>query len=206
MDISRAGIAARLVKARELSKRENASEVARLLGIPEPTYLGHENGSRGLKIDAAQKYADFYRVNFEWLMTGRGHPQHQRSPKVQISHYVGAGAEVRVISDLQPGEGLAEVDAPPGEPDSVGAIIEGDSMFPMRAGWQIFYRKSDAEGVLEELIGKLCVVEIQDGDTLVKILRRGSRKGLWNLESWNAPLREDVKLSWAARVVDIRPT
>ena len=41
--------------------------------------------------------------------------------------------------------------------------------------------------------------------TRLKNLKRGSRKGLFRLESWNAPPREDIKLAWAARVIDIRP-
>jgi hypothetical protein len=33
--------------------------------------MGHENGSRGFKKEA-ERYAKFFRVSFEWLMTGRG--------------------------------------------------------------------------------------------------------------------------------------
>jgi hypothetical protein len=59
--------------------------------------------------------------------------------------------------------------------------------------------------VAEECLGKLCVVQVKDGPTLLKTLKRGSRRGLFRLESWNALPREDVKILWAARVIDIRP-
>lgn len=52
-------------------KYPKATEAARAMGVEEPTYLGHENGSRGFKGNAS-RYADFYRVNLEWLLTGRG--------------------------------------------------------------------------------------------------------------------------------------
>jgi phage repressor protein C with HTH and peptisase S24 domain len=41
------------------------------MGIEEPTYLGHENGSRGLS-RAAARYARFFRVSLDWLIDGRG--------------------------------------------------------------------------------------------------------------------------------------
>jgi len=75
---------------------------------------------------------------------------------------------------------------------------------PLQEGWLIFYGP-EHQGVAEECLGKLCVVQVKDGPTLLKTLKRGSRKGLFRLESWNAPPREDVRLAWAARVIDIRP-
>src|ERR1700722_10820524 len=76
--------------------------------------------------------------------------------------------------------------------------------YPLQEGWLIFYGP-EHQGVAEDCMGKLCVVQVKDGATLLKTVKRGSRKGLFRLESWNAPPREDVKLVWAARVIDIRP-
>lgn len=76
--------------------------------------------------------------------------------------------------------------------------------YPLQEGWLIFYGP-EHQGVSEDCLGKLCVVQVKDGPTLLKTLKRGSRKGLFRLESWNAPPREDVRLAWAARVIDIRP-
>jgi len=52
---------------------------------------------------------------------------------------------------------------------------------------------------------KLSVVQVKDGPILLKTLKRARRKGLFRLESWNAPPREDVAVQWAAKVLDIRP-
>jgi hypothetical protein len=84
------------------------------------------------------------------------------------------------------------------------AEIEGDSQYPLQPGWLIFYGPEN-QGVADKLAGKLCVVQVKDGPVLLKTLKRGSKKGLFRLESWNAPPREDVKLVWAAPVLDIRP-
>lgn len=46
-------------------------DAAEALGVVPATYYGHENGSRGLT-RAARRYADFFGVNLEWLLHGRG--------------------------------------------------------------------------------------------------------------------------------------
>jgi hypothetical protein len=136
-------------------------------------------------------------VSTDWLATGKG----ARGPKGEalLVGKVGAGSE---ITRFEEGTVLAGIEAPAGAPNV--AEISGDSQYPLQEGWLIFYGP-EHQGVAEELIGKLCVVEVKDGPTLLKTLKRGSRKGLFRLESWNAPPREDVKLSWAARVVYIKP-
>src|SRR5262245_22181911 len=61
----------RLRRAREQAGFARASDAARAMGIEEPTYLGHENGSRGLS-RAAARYARFFGVSLDWLIDGRG--------------------------------------------------------------------------------------------------------------------------------------
>lgn len=64
----------RLQIARRLAEYEEATEAAKAMGVPVATYLGHENGSRGFKRNA-ERYAQFFRVSYEWLMTGKGEPR-----------------------------------------------------------------------------------------------------------------------------------
>lgn len=61
----------RLQKARELAGYDTASYAAAALGTPPPTYMAHENGTRGFK-GQAERYARFFNVSLEWLLTGRG--------------------------------------------------------------------------------------------------------------------------------------
>jgi len=61
----------RLRFAREQAGYGSASDAARAMGVEEPTYLGHENGSRGLS-RAGPRYARFFRVSLDWLLAGRG--------------------------------------------------------------------------------------------------------------------------------------
>lgn len=194
----------RLIEARKAAGYPSARAAAAAMGVSYYTYAQHENNTQGREVprDAAIRYARFFQVSLEWLLTGAGHPG--RGTKIAVVCYVGAGAEVHPINDYPRGQGLEKVDPPQGVTECVAAIIRGDSMHPLRDGWLIFWHR-DQDGVPEECIGKLCVVQIKDGPMLVKDLRRGSRKGRYNLESWNAAPREDVRLEWAAQVIDIRP-
>jgi phage repressor protein C with HTH and peptisase S24 domain len=140
-------------------------------------------------------------VSPDWLFDERG-PANVLKPQALLVGKVGAGAEIHRFEE---GVVLASIEAPPGLGDCNAAEVEGDSMYPqLEAGWTVFYGP-EHQGIPEECVGRLCVVQVKDGPILLKKLMRGSRKGLWRLESWNAPLRDDVKVDWAAKVLDIRP-
>lgn len=68
----------RLKAARVEAGYSKASEAARALGIKEPTYLGHENGSREFDYDAAEKYGRKFNVRATWLLRGE-EPKDRRS-------------------------------------------------------------------------------------------------------------------------------
>lgn len=194
-------VAERLKQARELAGFAGPREAADALGMNRFTYTQHENGTRGFRRDSTIKYSRRFKVSLEWLETGKGTPRGAAKSEIPVTSYVGAGAEITPFPDQG---ALDYIPAPPGFEDCEAAELRGDSMPPLQAGWRIVWRRGH-EGVTAELIGKLCIVQVQDGPTLVKILRKARKKGFWDLESWNAPRRENVSLVWAAKIVDIRP-
>jgi phage repressor protein C with HTH and peptisase S24 domain len=114
--------------------------------------------------------------------------------------YVGAGAQVFPIDDHELGAGLEEVDVPPLiSGDVVAVIVRGDSMYPRYFDGEYLFYSADQRPP-GELVGRECVVRLDDGSMLVKRLRKGSTKGRFNLESWNAPLIEDAAVVAAAEV------
>ena len=62
----------RLAAARKQAGFETAAEAAQALGVPYPTYAGHENGSSGFRAERGEQYARRFKVRFEWLMRGAG--------------------------------------------------------------------------------------------------------------------------------------
>lgn len=140
-------------------------------------------------------------VSLDWLAAGTGPGPQSRRREALLVGKVGAGAE---ITRFDEGVVLGGVEPPPGMGELNAAEISGDSMYPLQDGWIVFYGQ-EHHGIPEGCIGKMCIVQVKDGPILLKTLKRGTRKGLYRLESWNAPPREDVKLEWAAKVIDIRP-
>ena len=64
--------AERLRIARLRAGYETGKDAAEALGIPVSTYLGHENGSRGITARQAEVYARKYKVREGWLLYGTG--------------------------------------------------------------------------------------------------------------------------------------
>lgn len=193
----------RLVQARKKARYTDAKSAATAIGVNMHTYIQHENGTRGFA-RSAERYAKFFHVDVGWLLTGKGSSTAQ-GLQVPVVGYVGAGAEVYPFDDHAMGDGLEQVSVSNVPDDAVGLIVRGDSMYPFEDGWVIFYRR-DRDGVPSKCINQLCVIRVaNDGPTLVKKLRRGSKPKHYNLESWNGPLREDTELEWAAPVLSILP-
>ena len=64
----------RLKQARIRRGFESAADAARALQMSEPTVRAHENGTRKLRWDVAQRYARAYGVDATWLMDGDRKP------------------------------------------------------------------------------------------------------------------------------------
>jgi transcriptional regulator with XRE-family HTH domain len=189
-------IAKRLKWAREqkLGKDSVPSEVARDHRWTVSTYLGHENGDRNPSRASAKKYARTYGVRWEWLLEGEGQPSTKGIRRPTIAGRVGAGAEIIPVDDEH---GHDPVDLPP--PDVIPVVVQGDSMYPRYFnGETLFYLPE--QRAPDELIGRECVVKLEDGRMLVKIVRKGARRNRFNLESWNAPTLEDQAIEWASPV------
>lgn len=139
-------------------------------------------------------------------ITGLPIPDQSRSAAhIAVAGRVGAGARVPLVDAFEKGDGLFHVACPPQlSPRGVVAVeVEGDSMAPMyQPGHVLFFSRVNHEGVPEEDIGLPCVVEDEAGDAWVKLLKRGTAPGLWNLISMNPSAESawDQRIKWAARV------
>lgn len=195
----------RLKDAREKAGFEEATDAAGALGVKVPTYLGHENGSRGFKAKA-DIYARKYGVSVEWLLFGRGSrerkPQQQSAARtVPLVGYVGAGAEAHFAAA---GE-LGEVPAPTDATDTTVAVeIRGESLGAFFDRWICFY-DDVRRPVTADLIGRLCVVGLEDDRVLIKKIQRSRTKGLFHLLSQTEGPILDVAVEWAARVKNLVP-
>ena len=193
-------MAERLTVARKHAGFASAAEAAEALGVPYPTYAGHENGSSGFRSKSGEVYARRFRVSFDWLMNGKGPMQATGERQVRLKGFVGAGQEVYQFDE----DGAGWVDAPPGGAyDSEAVEVRGDSMLPLYKSGAVLYYSEQLPP--DRMLGEQCIVQLTDGRVLVKMLRRGSDKGLYTLLSLNAPDIEDVTVEWAAPIDWIKP-
>lgn len=73
----------RLTEARKRAGFTSALEAADAMGIKYPTYAGHENGTTGLRLEVAERYAKKFKVSLDWLATGRGAGPNGTDPNFQ---------------------------------------------------------------------------------------------------------------------------
>lgn len=199
----------RLQKARAEAGFEDATAAADALGVRPPTYYGHENGSRGLG-RAAARYAAFFHVSLEWLLTGKGAPRKAKSPgsgaqqaMVPLVGYVGAGATTHFFP--QDSGHLDEVPAFDGASDATVAVeIRGDSLGSFFDRWLVYY-DDVRRPVTSDLVNRLCVVGLNDGRILIKKIQRSKSRGLYHLISQTEDPIFDVEIDWAARVKSMVP-
>jgi len=187
--------AKRLTKARELRGFLDAAAACRYFGWVYDSYIQHERGERGIT-RAAGKYAKAYRVSEGWLLSGEGSPEQVEMETIPVIGYVGAGG----LWNSWEATKIGEI---PSTPDfgtnTVAVKIKGDSMGSHLNGWYAIY-DDVRDPPTPDLIGKTCVVWTEDNCVMVKILRKGSRPGLWTLYSGFGDPMEDVAIRAVAPI------
>ena len=186
----------RLKLARKTAGFSTATDAVSRFGWKKATYLAHENGSRGYPKARAEAYAKAFKISLAWLISGRGEMKDGKT--VPLMGIVGAGGNIMPASDNP--NGLEQVGAPPEMgPDTVAVQVRGDSMYPaFDDGDLIYYDRH--ETMPDSLPSKPCIAQLADGRCMLKLVRKGSRKGLYSLMSHNAPPIEDVRLVWVAKI------
>jgi hypothetical protein len=117
---------------------------------------------------------------------------------VPISSRIGAGARVYPIDGDHP---LGYVEVPKGVAATEAWQVDGDSMRPLYGPRDLLFPSSKRRDPAA-LVGRIVGAQIIGGLRTVKVLRRGTRKGRWTLESVNpehASL-EDQQLEWVALI------
>lgn len=174
-------------------------EAAELTGVSNGQLSRIERGESGFTSDSLRAIANGYRCRPSELL------EHSPAPPVRLVGYVGAGHEVVPFDDVPEGEGHELVERPPGETREVVAVrVVGDSMWPAYADGDVLYY-ADPNGLCESaVLHKACACRTAEGRTLIKLVERGSEKGLWTLASYNGPPIRDVALEWASPILWVR--
>lgn len=195
----------RLKAARLKAKIPSARQAAARFGWKYSTYASHENGQTPeIPLEDAKKYARAYKSTASWLMTGEGPPDAQNI--VKLMGRIGAGAEIEPEYDQIPEAGLEEIETHfPMPDDAVAFEVVGASMLPRYDPGTVIICTSTPRDVVG-LIGKEVAVRTADGKRYLKVLKHGSKKGRYNLESLNALPILDAKIEWVGQILCFFPT
>lgn len=195
----------RLAWARRKAGFSGSREAARTFGWNENTYKSHETGARAgtrpPEQEVVRRYARAFGVDFIWLLAGEG--SYKPRNVARIAGKIGAGAEIFTEFEQTPTEGFFEVEAPfPVPEDAIAFEVSGDSMLPRYDAGDIVICWREGAHV-DEMIGWEAAVRTQDGRRFLKRISRGSKRGLYDLESHNSPTIKDVKIDWAASIAAV---
>lgn len=184
----------RLQQARIAAGYDDAASAARAMGLRPETYQAHENGNRGLtRGGAGERYARFFRVSLEWLLTGRGAMKGRGSGQAPLFGTVGAGSSVEPIGETAWADAPDYIDLP--DPADIFILrVTGDSGYP---------RYEDGDLLLVDrqpvdpakMIGRYCVLDLADGRRVVKRLQKID--GIYMLVSEN----KETKIEKAPMII-----
>jgi SOS-response transcriptional repressor LexA len=200
------GRAHRLRQARIDRGYETAAAAADAHGWSRNTYASNENGNAPFSYRRAKEYALAFGVSAEWLYDAGGPAASGRETgEIPVVGRVGANPEGTVLFAL--GQDPAELaPVPPGGTDKARALkVVGHSMTGLADDGALIYFEDQRTAPTPDMLGQVVIVETDTDEVLVKRLLRGSRSGLYDLESIAGPMRRDARLRWAAHITAIIP-
>lgn len=209
----------RLRTARRNAGYPTARAAAAAHGWNPNTYASNENGHAPFSYSSAKAYARAFGVDPAWLYDGEGAPEADASPPapsspsppaaedrwVPVIGNVGADPEGTVLFALGQGAGDLVPIPPGGTEKAVALRIAGHSMRGLADDGGLIYFEDQRTPPTPDMLGQVVVVETDTDEVLVKRLLRGSRPGLFDLESIAGPTRRDARLRWAAHITAIIP-
>jgi len=200
------GRAQRLKQARIDRGYDTAASAADVHGWSRNTYASNENGNAPFSYRRAKEYAAAFGVSAEWLYDAAGPIRATIAEGlVPVIGHVGANPDGTVLFALghDPAE-LAPI--PPGGSEQARALkVVGHSMRGVADDGALIYFEDQRTAPSLDMLGHVVVVELDTDEVLVKRLLRGSRPGLYDLESVAGPMRRDARLRWAAHITAIIP-
>jgi hypothetical protein len=194
------------IEARLAVVERSANAVSKEAGRPDAIRnlrRAVKNGDRsGVSTATIGALAGPLRTTAAWLLEASGPEEVDEERTIPVWGKAGAGGALFRFH-----EGDAPIDriaAPPNSNERTSAIeITGESLGRIFDGWYAIYDEIRRPPTTD-LIGRLCIVEIEDGRVFIKRLRAGRGKRFTLEANYEAPI-ENVIVTWAAKVLDIKP-
>lgn len=179
---------------KQLSQRQ----LAKHIGLDPAAVSLMLRGKRKMTADEAGSVAKLLGVPVDEVLRHAGVTIAQRVSTGRVPVVGWINEQGAVIDERPPGPSVAE--APAECVDDVVALrIVSHEMFD---GWLAFYRPM--ESVSLEAVGRLCIVELEDGRKLFRGVRRGYEPGFYGIGGWFVDRADNVRLVSASPVLWMR--
>lgn len=196
-DVDKEAFGKRVARRRELLDLSQG-QLADMVGMKQQ---GIDNIEQGVvkRPRLLKEIATALRTSEEWLLWEEG--SEEVGNVVGVKGLVGAGGTVDTGTEQIPPDGnLYEIEVPFALPPGAFALqVSGESMFPRYDSGDVIVCAKQSDDPAQ-LIGWESAVQTLDGSRYLKRLLRGSRKGLFDLESFNANPIRGVRLQWASPI------
>jgi transcriptional regulator with XRE-family HTH domain len=196
-------IGRRLVELRNAKGIDTTKDAARQMGAKYDTYLQHETGRRPPSRAMQQKYAKFYGVEAAYIMYG---DPETNSPETLIE-VVGVLSHNGRIVAMPKGSTLPRYVPAPSDNknhDLLAILVVDNEMFPtFCVGDIIYYSKSSEDSKVAALAGRRCVVEMADGEKLIRFVTL-QPDGLFTLVSYGGQMLANVALVACDPIVSVQ--
>ncbi len=170
-------------------------QLAEQAGISVSYLSRMESGDRNVSLKNVGKLTGPLRVRARDLVE-----DDEATFTIQVAGLIGAGAEILMDAEQIGPEGLEEIELT--IPIARGALafrVYGDSMWPRYDAGDVVICGRDGMDV-DQVLNWEAAVRTTDGRRFLKRVRRGSKRGLFNLESHNAEPMRDVGLEWVSGI------
>lgn len=195
MAINETGIPPNRINELREQKEITVEDLAEKVGISVSYLWRLANSDRNLSVKNLNKIAAALGVRPKDVLPD--------GPMVPVVGYVGAGAEMHFYATADSPDEFVPMPEN-GNENTVAVEIRGSSLGSIFDTWLVYYDRIEDQPTTD-MLNKLCVVGLEDDRVLVKRLRRGSGRGLYNLESTTEGLIEDAVIRWAAKVKTMTP-
>ncbi len=185
-----------LLATRKLSQRG----LAKLLELDPAAVSLMLRGQRKMTNEEAHQVSMILGVPITEVLRQAGIEVTDDVRRVKVTGYVDKESEVTLF----PKRTHDRVVGPADCPDGTYALQIRYPNSP-KDGWMYFVSPSEDDPRAH--LGQLCCVAVSSGEHLVGFVNRGYRSGTCNLVRGNgAALRTDADLTWASRILWIKPT
>ncbi len=178
-------------------------QLAELVETSQANINRWENGKTTPRQIMLGKLAAALGASINWIVSGSDAPT---STKIPVIGYVAAEEDehcaVYPFDDFAKGDGLYEVDAPVILDDGYVALeIRGHSQEPVYRDRDIIIYRRDGDFILEQCLGRMCIVKLQDGRLLIKEVKRSQSAPMkYDLHSFNRDPIPAQSIQWAAPI------